>query len=140
LTRNLQPLAPFQKQVTTVSGLENEGEIAPPVHARSPGTWLSGVTPKEGQEPNGAVTVDQRAAAHLGQDTPLPSLEVATEGHGGNGTACDRAYGCSYGNTIAFRTPTTPLPMESDPRKLFERLFGQGDTPQERKAIAKQYS
>jgi hypothetical protein len=69
----------------------------------------------------------------------LPSLEVATEGRGGGG-ACDRNYGCSYGATISFRTPTTPLPMESDPRKLFERLFGQGDTPQERKAISRQYS
>jgi hypothetical protein len=140
LTPILKPLAPFQKQVTIVSGLENKGAIAPPVHALSPGTWLSCVTPPEGQEPHGGVTVDQLAAAHLGQDTPLPSLELASEGRGGNGNACDRNYGCSYGATISFRTPTTPLPMESDPRKLFERLFGQGDTPQERKAIAKQYS
>ena len=135
----LKPLEPFQKQLTIVSGLENKPAIAPPVHALNPGTWLSCVTPREGQEPHGGVTVDQIAAAHIGQDTPLPSLEVATEGRGGGG-ACDRNYGCSYGGTISFRTPTTPLPMEADPRKLFERLFGQGDTPQERKAISKQYS
>jgi hypothetical protein len=140
LTPILKPLAPFQKQLTIVSGLENKGAIAPPVHALSPGTWLSGVLPKEGQEPHGGITIDQLAAAHLGQDTPLPSLEIATEGRGGNGGACDRNYGCSYGNTISFRTPSTPLPMEADPRKLFERLFGQGDTPQERTAIAKQFS
>jgi hypothetical protein len=140
LTPILKPLAPYQKQLTIISGLENKGAIAPPVHALSPGTWLSGVLPKEGQEPHGGVTIDQMAAAHLGQDTPLPSLEVASEGRGGNGGACDRTYGCSYGNTISFRTPTTPLPMEADPRRLFERLFGQGDTPQERKAIAKQFS
>ncbi len=140
LTPILKPFAPFQKQLTIVSGLENKGAIAPPVHALSPGTWLSCVTPPEGQEPHGGITVDQLAAAHLGQDTPLPSLEVASEGRGGNGGACDRNYGCSYGATISFRTPTTPLPMEADPRKLFERLFGQGDTPEERKAIAKQYS
>jgi hypothetical protein len=73
------------------------------------------------------------------QDTPLPSIEVATEGRGGGG-ACDRMYGCSYGNTISFRTPTTPLPMEADPRKLFERLFGQGSSAEERKAISKQYA
>jgi Protein of unknown function (DUF1552) len=139
LTPILKPLAPFQKQVTIVSGLENKPTIAPPVHALNPGTWLSCVTPRVGQDPNGGVTVDQIAAAHIGQDTPLPSLEVATEGRGGGG-ACDRNYGCSYGGTISFRTPTTPLPMEADPRKLFERLFGQGDTPQERKAIARQYS
>jgi hypothetical protein len=139
LTPILQPLAPFQKQLTIVSGLENKPAIAPPVHALNPGTWLSCVTPRASQEPYGGITVDQIAAAHLGQDTPLPSLEVATEGRGGGG-ACDRSYGCSYGGTISFRTPSTPLPMEADPRKLFERLFGQGDTPQERKAIARQYS
>jgi hypothetical protein len=140
LTPILKPLAPFQKQLTIVSGLENKAAIAPPVHALSPGTWLSCVKPAEGQEPHGGITIDQMAAAHLGQDTPLPSLEVATEGRGGNGNACDRNYGCSYGNTISFRTPSTPLPMEADPRKLFERLFGQGDSPQERKSIAKQFS
>jgi hypothetical protein len=140
LTPILKPFAPFQKQLTIISGLENKPAIAPPVHALNPATWLSCVTPREGQEPYGGVTVDQIAAAHLGQDTPLPSLEVATEGRGGNGGACDRSYGCSYSATISFRTPTTPLPMEADPRKLFERLFGQGDTAQERKAIATQYS
>jgi Protein of unknown function (DUF1552) len=139
LTPILKPFEPFKKQLTIVSGLENKPAIAPPVHALNPGTWLSCVTPRVGQDPYGGVTVDQIAAAHIGQETPLPSLEVATEGRGGGG-ACDRNYGCSYGATISFRTPTTPLPMESDPRKLFERLFGQGDTAQERKAISKQYS
>jgi hypothetical protein len=139
LTPILKPFEPFTKQLTIVSGLENKPAIAPPVHALNPGTWLSCVTPRMGQGPYGGVTVDQIAAAHIGQDTPLPSLEVATEGRGGGG-ACDRNYGCSYGATISFRTPTTPLPMESDPRKLFERLFGQGETAQERKAISKQYS
>ena len=135
----LKPLAPFQKQLTIVSGLQNKPAIAPPVHALNPGTWLSCVTPRASQEPYAGVTIDQIAAAHIGQDTPLPSLEIATEGRGGGG-ACDRTYGCSYGGTISFRTPSTPLPMEADPRKLFERLFGQGDTPQERQAITKQYS
>ena len=135
----LKPLAPYQKQLTVVSGLENKPAIAPPVHALNPGTWLSCVTPRATQEPYGGVTIDQLAAAFIGQDTPLPSLEMATEGRGGGG-ACDRNYGCSYGATISFRTPSTPLPMESDPRKLFERLFGVGDTPQERQAISKQYA
>jgi hypothetical protein len=139
LTPILKPLEPFRKQLTIVSGLENKPAIAPPVHALNPGTWLSCVTPQPSQEPHGGVTIDQLAAAHIGQDTPLPSIEVATEGRGGSG-ACDRTYGCSYGATISFRTPTTPLPMESDPKKLFERLFGQGDTAQERAAITKQYS
>ena len=139
MTPILKPLEPFRSQLTIVSGLENKPAIAPPVHALNPGTWLSCVTPRPTQEPHGGVTVDQIAAAHIGQDTPLPSLEIATEGRGGSG-ACDRSFGCSYGATISFRTPTTPLPMEADPRRLFERLFGRGDTPQERQAISKQYS
>ncbi len=85
------------------------------------------------------MTADQIAAQHIGQDTPLPSLEVATEEAVGGG-ACDRNYGCSYGATISFRTPSTPLPMEFNPRKLFQRLFGQGDTPEEREVLAAQYA
>src|SRR5437867_2785163 len=135
----LKPLEKFKKQLTVVSGLENKAAIAPPVHALSPGTWLSGVSPRKTQDPWGGVTIDQMAAKHLGQDTPFPSLEIAIEGRGGGGS-CDREYGCSYSGTISFRTPSTPLPMEPDPRKLFQRLFGQGDTLQERKIIAKQYS
>ena len=139
LTPILKPLAPFKSQLTIVSGLENKPGILPPVHATKPGTWLSCTSPRPTAEPYGGVTIDQIAAAQLGQDTPLPSIEVATESRGGGGS-CDRTYGCSYGGTISFRTPTTPLPMEADPRKLFERLFGQGDTPQERAALSKQYS
>src|SRR5215831_3459002 len=135
----LKPLEKFKKQLTVVSGLENKAAIAPPVHALSPGTWLSGVAPRKSQAPFGGVTIDQMAAQHLGQDTPFPSLEVAVEARGGGGS-CDREYGCSYAGTISFRTPSTPLPMETEPRKLFQRLFGQGDTVQERKVIAKQYS
>jgi hypothetical protein len=134
----LKPLEKFKKQLTIVSGLENKAAIAPPVHALSPGTWLSGVAPRKTQDPWGGVTIDQIAAKNLGQDTPFPSLELAVEARGGGGS-CDREYGCSYSGTISFRTPSTPLPMETDPRKLFQRLFGQGDTPQERKNIARQY-
>jgi Protein of unknown function (DUF1552) len=135
----LKPLEGFRKQMTIISGLENKAAIAPPVHALSPGTWLSGVSPRKSQDPWGGVTIDQMVAGKIGQDTPFPSLEVAIEARGGGGS-CDRDYGCSYSGTISFRTPNTPLPMETDPRKLFQRLFGQGDTPQERKDLAKQYS
>jgi hypothetical protein len=133
-----KPLEPFKNQLTIISGMENKAAIGP-VHALAPGTWLSGVTPRKTQDPFGGVTVDQIAAEHIGQDTPLPSLEVAAEGRSTTGGSCDRDYGCSYGGTISFRTPTTPLPMEVNPRKLFERLFGQGDTPAERKALVKQF-
>lgn len=135
----LKPLAPFQKQLTVVSGLANRPAVSPAVHAITPGTWLSCVHPRASQDPYGGPTVDQIAAQHIGQDTPFPSLEVATEVHGGGGS-CDRDFGCSYAGTISFRTPSNPLPMENDPRKLFQRMFGQGDTPEERKRISKQYS
>ncbi len=134
----LKPLEPFRKQLTIVSGLENTTAVGP-VHALSPGTWLSCVAPRKTQEPFGGITIDQIAAEHIGQDTPLPSLELAAEAHSVTGGSCDRDYGCSYSGTISFRTPSTPLPMEVNPRKLFERLFGQGDTPSERKALVKQY-
>jgi len=123
----LEPLEPFRKRLTIVSGLENKSAVAAPVHAITPGTWLSCVPPRIGHDPYGGITIDQIAAKHLSHDTPLPSLEVATEEQGGEGS-CDRNYGSSYGRTISFRTPSTPLPMEHDPRKLFQQLFGQGDT------------
>jgi hypothetical protein len=139
MTTILKPLEPFRRYLTVVSGLENKPAILPPVHALNPGTWLSCVSPRKSQDPWGGVTIDQMAAAHLGQDTPFPSLEICTEARGGGG-GCDREYGCSYAGTISFRTPSQPLPMENDPRKLFQRMFGQGDTPQERARIARQYA
>jgi hypothetical protein len=135
----LKALEPHRKYVTVVSGMENKPAISPAVHAIMPGTWLSCVHPRESNDPYGGVTIDQMAAKHIGQDTPFPSLEIATESRGGGG-ACDRAFGCSYSGTISFSTPSTPLPMETNPRTLFQRLFGQGDTAGERKALSKQYS
>ena len=134
----LAPLAPFQRQLTVVTGLENR-HASGPTHAITPGTWLSGVSPRISHDPYGGITADQVAAQHIGQETPFPSLEVATE-EPVSGGACDRNYGCSYGATISFRTPTTPQPMEFNPRKLFQRLFGQGDTAEERAALAAEYA
>src|SRR5665213_3266564 len=134
----LEPRGPYQKQLVVVSNLGNRPAESAAVHAIVPGTWLSCVHPKESQDPYGGVTIDQIAALKIGQDTPLPSLEVRTESGGGGGS-CDRAYGCSYSGTISFRTPTSPLPMENNPRTLFQRLFGRGDTPEERKALGDQY-
>jgi hypothetical protein len=131
----LKPLDPYKKYLTVVSGLENKSAIAAPVHAITPGTWLSCVPPRISHEPYGGVTIDQIAAKNIGQDTPLPSLEIATEEQGGEGS-CDRNYGCSYGKTISFRDPSTPLPMEHNPRKLFQQLFGAGDTAEERALLA----
>jgi hypothetical protein len=134
----LKPLDKFKPITTVFSNIDNQAAVGP-VHSLSPGTWLSCVHPAVSQEAHGGTTIDQIAAQHIGQDTPLPSLEVATENRGGGGF-CDRDYGCSYAGTISFRTPTTPLPNETDPRKLFTRLFGQGDDAKERRRFSKQYA
>jgi Protein of unknown function (DUF1552) len=134
----LKPLDNYKSMTTVISNLDNQAAVGP-VHALAPGTWLSCVHPAISQEPHAGTSADQIAAQHIGQDTPLPSLEVATDNHGGGGF-CDRDYGCSYAGTISFRTPTTPLPMEVDPRKLFIRLFGQGDNASERARLTKQYT
>ena len=134
----LQPFAPLRKQLTVVSNIGNKPGESRSVHALVPATWLSCTHPEEGLVPHMAATADQIAAQHIGQDTPYPSLEVATaQGHG-VGSACERGYGCSYSGTLSFRTPSTPLPVESNPRQLFLRLFGQGDTPEERRFLTRQ--
>lgn len=134
----LEPFAPMQDCMTVVSGLGNRPAESPAVHAIIPGTWLSCVHPNRDQAPSGGITVDQIAARHIGQETPLPSIELATEQRGGS-SSCDATYGCSYSRTISFRTATTPLPMEADPRKVFEKMFGRGDTAAERSRIASDY-
>lgn len=140
LSRILTPLAPYQKQLVVVSNLGNRPAESASPHAIVPGTWLSCVHPQESQAPNGGITIDQIAASHLGQDTPMPSLEVSTEAAaGGNAGTCDRSYGCSFSETISFRTATMPLPMEHQPHVVFERMFGRGDTAAARKAVGERY-
>ena len=124
--RILQALAPFRDRVTIVGGLENRHAYGP-VHAITPGTWLSGISPREG-----GATADQVAADHLGRDTTLRSMAVATEAPT---TICAGAwegeYDKSYGTTISFRStrrggsldPSSPVPMEFRPRVVFDTLF-----------------
>lgn len=127
----LKPFEPVRQHMTVVSGLRNAaGESSAP-HAIMPGTWLNCTKPGTGKKPKAGVSVDQIAARQFGQDTPFPSLELCTE----PGGPCDPAFGCGYGGTISFRTPTQPLPMEFNPRKVFYQLFGQGDSAQEREII-----
>jgi Protein of unknown function (DUF1552) len=132
----LQPLEPFRQYVNVVSGLGHKAADSTAVHSLSPTTWLSGVRPKPTQGPDAyaGITADQIAAEKIGQDTMLPSMELATEDHSGLIGECDRDYGCIYMNTLSWRTPTTPLPMEINPRKVFERMFGQGSNAAERLA------
>jgi hypothetical protein len=134
----LEPLKPFRDHLTVVSNIGNKPGESRAVHALVPATWLSCVHPKETLSPEMAPTADQIAAGKLGQDTAWPSLEVATaQGHG-QGSACERGYGCAYTSTLSFRNATTPLPIESNPRSLFLRLFGQGDSARERQYLSRQ--
>ncbi len=138
LSPTLSPLAPFRDQMVVLSGLaqgqaealgDGNGE-----HTRATATWLNGVHPKEteGADVRAGMTADQIAAAQLGRETPLPSLELAIDRDFLVGN-CENGYSCIYMNTIAWRTPTTPLPMENNPRVVFERLFGEGGSTAERK-------
>jgi hypothetical protein len=122
----MQALAPWRDQLNVVSGLTLPaayvGEAtAGANHVRASRCWLTCAPLDTGASPTSA---DQVAAAHIGQETPLPSLELALEG----------------GESIAYRTPTTPLPMETNPRVVFERLFGDGSTPEERAARQRQFA
>ena len=142
LSRTLMPLAAHRDQVIVVSNLAHKlaGAQGPGDsggdHGRSPSVFLNGVHPKrtEGEDVRAGTTVDQIAATHIGQDTPLPSLELATEDMTGLIGACDVGFSCTYTNTISWRTPTTPLPMEINPRVVFDRLFGDGSNAAERLA------
>jgi hypothetical protein len=139
LSPTLSPLAPVRDQIVIPTGLahrqaeawgDGNGE-----HSRASGVWLNGVHPKrtEGADVRAGTTVDQIAAATMGRETPLPSLEISLENSFVVGN-CDNGYSCVYTNTIAWRSPTTPLPMEHNPRVVFERLFGEGGTTTERLA------
>ncbi|HEY4361071.1 MAG TPA: DUF1552 domain-containing protein [Bryobacteraceae bacterium] len=133
-TRVLKPLEPFRDRLNVISALGHKAADTTAVHSLSPTTWLSGVRPKptQGVDAFAGVTVDQIAAQHIGQETLLPSMELATEDHSGLIGSCDRDYGCIYMNTLSWRTPTTPMPMEINPRKVFERMFGQGGSAAQR--------
>jgi hypothetical protein len=126
----------YRDRLSIVSRLHHRAADSSAVHSLSPTTWLSGVRPKptQGVDAFAGVTADQIAAQAIGQDTLLPSMELATEDHSGLIGACDRDYGCIYMNTLSWRTPTTPMPMEINPRKVFERMFGQGDSIEARLA------
>jgi hypothetical protein len=139
LSRTLQPLANVQDQVTVITNLAHRQAGGIPGdgggdHGRSPAVWLNGTRPRrtEGEDVRAGVTVDQIAAERIGQDTPLPSLELATEDASGLLGACDVGFSCAYMNTISWRTPTSPLPMEINPRGVFDRLFGDGASAEER--------
>ena len=143
ITPILEPLALFKDRMLVLSGLANnearkfEFEIAGD-HPRACSAYLTATHPKmtSGADIRCGVSVDQVAAMELGRQTQLPSLEIGLEipmvG------ACESAYSCVYYNTLVWRTPTTPLPMENRPRAVFERLVGDSTDPAERTARIKE--
>jgi hypothetical protein len=137
LSEILSPLEELKQVVTSFSHLENKANENS-VHAIVPSTWLSGTRPNSrAQGASMATTIDQMIAARIGQETALPSLEVASETTAQQ-AACPSGAGCYYSTTLSFRDATSPLPMEFNPRKVFTQLFGEGDTDAERAAITTQ--
>ena len=128
LPPTLQALDHMKDRVLLCGGLDDEAANLVKGggdHARSAGTFLTSVPFKitSGADVNAAVSMDQIAARELSKETQLSSLELGIESNAMVGN-CDGGASCAYTNTIAWRTPTTPLPIENDPRAVFERLFG----------------
>ena len=143
MSQILAPLEPFRDRLLVVSGLDqNQAEAgndgASGDHTRGTSSWLTGVYPKrtEGADVRNGISADQIAAPVLGKDTALPSLELAIDLNFLAGQ-CENSYSCAYLNTLAWTSPTTPLPTENNPRVVFERLFGDGGTAERRAAHAR---
>jgi hypothetical protein len=140
----LKPLEAFKDALLVVTNLTRShpgSQVGD--HAVSAAGFLTGVWPKrtEAEDVLANTTIDQIVAQQIGQDTPLPSLEVATEDFTGYVGGCSPGFSCAYLNTISWSTPTTPLPMETNPRTVFERLFGEaGSAAQRRARIEKERS
>jgi Protein of unknown function (DUF1552) len=132
MTTILQPLEKYRQYMTVVSELCNPLDG----HAVSVAAWLSGSIPFKtiAENVKAGITVDQMIANKIGQDTPFPSLELATEDFTGWIGGCDTAYSCAYMNTISWKNATTSLPMEINPRVVFERMFGRPGTRAQRLA------
>ena len=139
-TPTLNSFEPLRDYITIVSGtdLNNASALARAEegadHTRSSAVFLTAAHPKmtEGSDILLGTSVDQIYAQKFGQDTPLPSLQLCIENVGSLSGACGYGYSCVYANTISWSSPTTPLPMEMDPRVAFETLFGDGATVEER--------
>jgi len=131
----LAPLEALREHLTVVSNLGHPLAYGPGGatgnHNRSSATYLSGAKAESGAQPRLGITVDQIAARQLGQDTPLPSLELMVEEASLN---CGEGLSCAYRNTISWQSDVSPLPMQNNPQVVFENLFGDGATPEQRNA------
>ena len=126
----LEPLKPFRDSMTVIS------ELCDPLdgHAVTVAAWLTGSIPKRtiAEDVRAGTSIDQIVAGKIGQDTVFPSMELATEDFTGYIGGCDTQYSCAYMNTLSWKNPTTPQPMEINPRIVFERMFGRAGTSQQR--------
>ena len=131
----LKPLESFRDKLTVLTNLSNYGENG---HSVSSAMWLSGTFPAKGSNLKLGTTIDQIIAKQIGRESTFPSMEFATEDHSSHLGSCAGDFLCSYMSTISWASATQPLPMEINPRVVFERMFG-GDraTPQERRARLK---
>jgi hypothetical protein len=138
-TEILKPLEPFRDRINIVSGLAHPyvagaggaDVSAGANHTRAAAVFLTGAVPERGPQAHLGTSADQVAAKQIGQETPLPSLELSIEE---SVLACEAAFSCAYRNSISWKSPTEPLPMFSNPRLVFEKLFGVGATDEERRA------
>ena len=133
-----QPLAPFQDQLTIVSGLDSTGAMPPPGttggdHSRT-ATTFTGFAPKKtaGADIWIGTSIDQMVAQKYGQDTLLPSMQLAIEDPGANTGVCGWGYGCAYSNSVSWSAPNKPLPHEINPMAAFEQMYGDGTSTAER--------
>jgi hypothetical protein len=128
----LKPLESFRSDLTVLTNLSNYGENG---HSVSSAMWLSGTFPSKGSLLKLGTTVDQIIAKEIGGESTFPSMEFATEDHSSHLGSCAGDFLCSYMSTISWASPTQPLPMEINPRVVFERMFGSDRaTPEERRA------
>ena len=138
LNETMKPLANVKDQLQVIGGLAdasaNSGGDGGGDHARSGGTFLTAVRCKKtlGADFRAGISVDQVAAQQLGHLTPFPSLQISCDTVQ-NAGACDSGYVCTYQHNLSWSSPTTPLSPETNPRLLFERLFGKGGTAAERR-------
>jgi hypothetical protein len=124
-TQILEPLSGFRDDLLVITGLTSAlGPQSSGVHARASTKFLTNMPPKltQGADLSAGISMDQLAARELGRETQLSSLELALESP--EAGTCDVGFSCAYTNTISWRAETTPLPMEHNPRAVFERLFG----------------
>lgn len=137
---NWKPLEPFRKHTVLFSGLHSRS-AEPPPGVTGADHWVAAAflcadKPKKtaGADVYNGTTIDQMIAKKIGQDNLLPSMQFSCEDPGPNSNSCGEGYSCTYTNTISWATPTNPLPMELNPQVVFERMFGDGSTQEQRLA------